>query len=155
MKKSRIRVLLVEDSADDVNLLTAALQRVDAGIDLDVVNDGHEALNYLRRVNSYARVVLPDVILLDLNTPKKNGLEVISEVKADKDLAGIPIVVMTTSNSPTDVRRAYQNGAASYITKPQDFEGLKDFVRHFFEFWRMAEFPSDHGSSNLLRSSRT
>ncbi|HYC71935.1 MAG TPA: response regulator [Opitutaceae bacterium] len=152
MRRSRIRVLLVEDSADDVNLLTSALRRVDAGIDLDVVTDGHEALHYLRRVNSYARAVLPDVILLDLNTPKKNGLEVISEVKADKDLACIPIVVMTTSSSPVDIKRAYQHGAACYVTKPQDFEGLKQFVRNFFEFWRMAEFAVDHGPLNPVRA---
>lgn len=155
MKKSRIRVLLVEDSADDVNLMLTALQRVDAGIDLDVVSDGHEALHYLRRLNSYANAALPDLVLLDLNTPKKNGLEVINEVKADRQLAGIPIVVMTTSNAPTDIKCAYQSGAAAYITKPQDFEGLKDFVRNFFEFWRMAEFPVETSQLNALRSSET
>lgn len=146
MKKQRLRVLLVEDSADDVSLLLGALKRVDAPIDLDVVNDGHEAMHFLRRVNSYANAMSPDVVLLDLNTPKKNGLEVLREVKADEALKSIPMVVMTTSNSPSDIVDAYGIGAACYITKPEDFEELKTFVRNFFEFWRMAEFPAGQSS---------
>ena len=151
MKKQRIRVLLVEDSVDDVALLIQALKKVDVSIDLDVVNDGYEALQFLRRANSYANAAPPDLVLLDLNTPKKNGLEVLREVKADPRLKSIPVIVMTTSNSPSDVSEAYATGAACYLTKPEDFNNLKDFTRSFFEFWRMAEYPDGGDTANPLR----
>lgn len=147
MKKLRVRVLLVEDSADDVSLLTRALKRVDAPIDLDVVTDGYEALQFLRRANSYANAASPDLVLLDLNTPKKSGIEVLRELKADEGLKRTPVVILTTSNSPSDVEEAYGVGAACYLTKPEDFEDLKTFIRVFFEFWRMAEFPAGQNSA--------
>lgn len=154
MKKQRLRVLLVEDSADDVSLLTCALERVAAPIDLDVVNDGYEALQFLRRANSYANAASPDLILLDLNTPKKSGHEVLRDLKGDELLKRTPIIVMTTSNSPADIVSAYKGGAACYLTKPDDFDELKSFVRHLFDFWRMVEFPSCPSSENPFQYSR-
>jgi len=144
---------LVEDSADDASLMVRALKRVDASIDLDVVTDGYEALQFLRHANSFANTTTPDLVLLDLNTPRKNGIEVLRELKADKQLKGIPIVVMTTSNAPSDILDAYAVGAASYITKPEDFEELKEFVRAFFDYWRRAEFPAAQGPAHVLRYS--
>jgi chemotaxis family two-component system response regulator Rcp1 len=79
---------------------------------------------------------------------------VLREVKADQRLKGIPIVVMTTSNSPADIMEAYATGAACYVTKPEDFESLKEFARNFFEFWRMAEYPAAPDAANPLRGSR-
>lgn len=144
---------MVEDSADDASLMVRALKRVDASIDLDVVTDGHEALQFLRRANSFANAATPDLVLLDLNTPRKNGIEVLREMKGDKQLKGIPIIVMTTSNAPTDILDAYEVGAASYVTKPEDFDELKTFVRSFFDYWRMAEFPGRPGSGHGLQFS--
>ena len=154
MKKARLQILLAEDSADDVSLFVRALKRADVAIDMDVVNDGNEALQYLRRLNHYANAPTPDFMFLDLNMPKKNGHEVLVELKQDQHLKTIPVIVLSTSNAPTDIMDSYAVGAACFITKPEDFEELKNFVRKLFEFWRMVEFPSENGLPRLMAGSR-
>lgn len=154
MKKARLHILLAEDSADDVSLFVRALKRADVAIDMDVVNDGNEALEYLRRMNHYANAPTPDFMFLDLNMPKKNGHEVLVELKKDLHLKTIPVIVLSTSSSPADILDSYAVGATCFITKPEDFEELKNFVRKLFDFWRMAEFPSENGLARLLASTR-
>ena len=150
MKKARLHILLAEDSADDVSLFVRALKRADVAIDMDVVNDGIEALEYLRRMNHYANAPIPDFMFLDLNMPRKNGHEVLVELKKDQHLKTIPVIVLSTSNAPTDILDSYAVGATCFITKPEDFEELKTFVLKLFEFWRLAEFPSENGLQRLI-----
>jgi two-component system response regulator len=121
---------------------------------MDVVNDGNEALEYLRRLKHYSNAPTPDFMFLDLNMPKKNGHEVLIELKKDEHLKMIPVIVLSTSSAPADVMDSYAVGATCFITKPEDFEDLKNFVRKLFEFWRLAEFPSENGLSRLLAPAR-
>jgi two-component system response regulator len=143
MKRSSIRILLVEDSADDVNLFTLAARKCGAHIEMDTVSDGEEAVRYLKRQNSYASVKLPDLILLDLNMPRMNGREVLREIKSHSILRRIPVIVMTTSQSPNDIREAYDCGAACYLTKPDRFEDLKKLVSKLSDFWSLPEYEPD------------
>ena len=154
MKKARLQILLAEDSADDVSLFARALKRAEVAIDMDVVNDGNEALQYLRRANHYASAPIPDLMFLDLNMPKKNGHEVLVELKKDQHLKAIPVIVLSTSDAPTDIMDSYASGATCFITKPEDFEELKNFVRKLYEFWRLAEFPSENGLQRATASGR-
>lgn len=136
MKRSQqqhqaIDLLLVEDSATDVFLTKSALEDCEIPIRLHVVTDGLQALNYLRRKT----VRRPDLILLDLNLPKKDGREVLREIKADKHLRQIPVIVLTTSQDPKDVKRAYDLYANSYITKPVNFEHFSNVVRQIESYW--------------------
>lgn len=128
-------VLLVEDNPGDVRLTREALSEGGRQIRLNVVNDGLEAMRYLRREGAYSGAGRPNLILLDLNLPKKDGREVLSEIKADKDLRLIPVVVMTTSDAPPDIRRAYDLHANCYVTKPADFGDFVTLVRSIETFW--------------------
>ena len=129
------QVLLVEDSPTDVLMTQEAFEQANLLSNLHVVEDGVEAVTFLRRAGPYGHVPRPDLILLDWNLPRKNGPEVLAEVKADADLRAIPIVVLTTSQAERDVLTAYGLHANCYITKPVN---LKDFVRAIHEiisFW--------------------
>jgi len=130
-----IEILLVEDSSTDVLLAEEALELAKMRNNLSVVKDGVEAMAYLRKEGVYANVQRPDLILLDLNLPRKDGREVLAEVKADIDLKYIPVVVLTTSRAQEDVLRAYGLHANCYITKPVDFEQFINVVRAIDQFW--------------------
>ncbi len=130
-----IEILLVEDNPGDVRLTREALKEDKVRNRLHVVEDGLAALAWLRREGEYARVPRPDIILLDLNLPKKDGREVLSEIKTDKDLKRIPVVVLTTSRAEEDVLRAYNFNANCYITKPVDLEQFIRVVKAIEEFW--------------------
>ena len=130
-----IEILLVEDSSTDVMLAEEALDRAKMRNNLHVVKDGVEAMAFLRREGPYANVPRPDLVLLDLNMPRKDGREVLAEVKADDDLKYIPVVVLTTSQAQADVLRAYGLHANCYISKPVDFEQFTDVVRAIDQFW--------------------
>ena len=104
-------------------------------IDLSVVRDGDEAMEFLNQRNRFADAPRPDLILLDLNLPRKNGKEVLAEIKADVDLNKIPVVVLTTSRHESDVRKSYGLAGNCYITKPTDFGQFVNIVRHIEEFW--------------------
>ena len=141
LKKQCIRVLMIEDSPDDVDLLSHAVQRLGAPIELDVAGDGDEALRILHEACSVGGQYPTDLILLDLNMPKKSGLEVLREIKGDRQLRQIPIVIVTASRSPSSIEEAYRTGAACYFAKPADFEEMKGFVRNMCDFWKMVCYP--------------
>jgi len=117
-----VEILLVDDDPEDVLLTQEGLQRSPVPGHVNVVNDGDEAVAYLRGEGDYATAILPDLILLDLKMPRKGGLEVLKEIKADEALRRIPVIVLTTSDAPDDILRAYDLQASCYITKPADLE---------------------------------
>jgi two-component system response regulator len=130
-----IEILLVEDNPGDVELTREALEDAKVANRLNVVDDGAEAVDFLFRRGKFSEAPRPDIILLDLNLPKKDGRQVLSEVKTDADLAQIPVVVLTTSQAEEDILRAYQLHANCYITKPVDFNQFMHIVATIEEFW--------------------
>lgn len=132
---STIEILLVEDNPADVDLTKETLAYAKIRNHLHVVRDGEEALAFLRREAPYTDVKRPDVILLDLNLPRKDGREVLQELKLDPELRSIPVVVLTSSDAEKDVVRSYDLGANCYITKPVDLDQFADVVRTIEDFW--------------------
>lgn len=130
-----IEVLLVEDSEADAALVEESLQDSKLKVDLQVVGDGVEALNYLKKKGKYQGVPTPDIIILDLNLPKKDGREVLEDIKGDENLKRIPVVVLTTSSAEEDIYRSYKLHANCYITKPLDFEQFAKIVASIEDFW--------------------
>jgi two-component system, chemotaxis family, response regulator Rcp1 len=130
-----IEILLVEDNPADVRLTMEALREEKIHNNLSVVNDGVEAMAYLRREGTYANAMRPDLILLDLNLPKKDGREVLGEIKNDKNLKCIPVVVLTVSNAEADILKTYNLHANCYITKPLDLEQFSKVVKTIQDFW--------------------
>ena len=130
-----IEVLLVEDDPGDVLMTREAFEEHKLRNRLTVVSDGAEALAYLRREGEYADAVRPDLILLDLNLPRRDGREVLAEIKNDPELYQIPVVVLTTSQADEDILRSYQLHANAYVTKPVDFERFIAVVRQIDEFF--------------------
>jgi chemotaxis family two-component system response regulator Rcp1 len=124
-----IQVLLVDDNEADIDLMREILEVSRLHLEIATVSDGIEAINYLRKKGSYARAVRPDLILLDLNLPRKDGREVLQEIKEDSKLRLIPIVVMTSSAAEGDVVRSYSLGANCYVTKPVDWRAFQEIVR--------------------------
>jgi chemotaxis family two-component system response regulator Rcp1 len=130
-----IEVLLVEDSPGDVRLTREALKDAKVLVNLHVAVDGVEAMAFLNRIGKYTDVPRPDLVLLDLNLPKKDGREVLEEMKVSSSLKTIPVVILTTSASDTDILRSYRLHANCYITKPVDLEGFVDVVKGIDSFW--------------------
>ena len=130
-----IEVLLVEDSPGDVRLTREAFKDAKVHINLHVASDGAEAMDFLNREGKHANAPRPDLILLDLNLPKKDGREVLEEIKESPDLKSIPVVVLTTSASEVDILRSYLLHANCYITKPVGLEGFLEVVRSIDSFW--------------------
>ena len=130
-----IEILLVEDSPSDTDLTIAALAQAKVCNRLSVVEDGVQAMEFLRRLGSYAQAPRPDVILLDLNLPRKDGREVLAEIKADENLKAIPVVVLTTSQAEKDVLQAYSLHANCYVTKPVGFQQFLEVVKAVEGFW--------------------
>jgi CheY-like chemotaxis protein len=128
-------VLLVEDDPGDVVIAREALRAGKLNSKLTVVPDGVEAMAYLRREDGYTEVERPDLILLDLNLPKKSGHEVLAEVKADPQLRKIPIVVLSTSSANEDVELSYENYANVFVTKPVDFDHFTSVVKQIDDFF--------------------
>jgi two-component system, chemotaxis family, response regulator Rcp1 len=140
-----IEILLVEDNPGDVRLTEEALKEGKVVNRLNVVPDGVEALAYLRKEGEYASAETPDLMLLDLNLPKKDGREVLAEVKEDPELRMIPVVVLTTSRDEQDILKSYDLHANCYITKPVDFEQFISVVRAIEDFWlSVVKLPSNH-----------
>ena len=135
MNVTPIELLLVEDSETDVRLTIEALHEAKVKNRLWVVDDGVEALEFLRRQGRYADAPRPDLILLDLNLPRKDGRQVLKEIKNDDSLKCIPVVILTTSKSEEDVLRAYELHANCYITKPVDFNRFMEVVKSIENFW--------------------
>ena len=130
-----IEILLVEDNAADVRLTQEALKEGKVSNNLTVARDGDEALEILQRRGAQAGAVRPDLILLDLNLPRKDGREVLATLKADPALKQIPVVVLTTSSAEVDILKSYQLHANCYITKPVDLEQFIDSMRRIDGFW--------------------
>ena len=130
-----IEILLVEDNPGDVRLTQEALREGKVLNNLNVVNDGVQALAYLRQEGQYSGATRPDIILLDLNLPKKDGREVLAEVKGDANLKRIPVVVLTTSQDETDILKSYELQANAYVTKPVDLNQFIKVLQSFEDFW--------------------
>ncbi len=130
-----IDVLLVDDDPGDTLMIREAFEHNKVRNALECVADGVQAMEYLRREGAYADAVRPDLILLDLNLPRKDGREVLAEIKGDPTLSTIPVVVLTTSHAEEDVLRSYQLHANAYVTKPVDFERFIHIVRQIDEFF--------------------
>jgi len=130
-----VQILLVEDNPGDVRLTIEALKEAKVLNKLTVVKDGMEALSLLRRQGQHARAARPDLILLDLNLPKKDGREVLAEIKADDNLKHIPVVILTTSQDEQDVLKSYNLYANCYITKPVDLDQFITVVKSIEDFW--------------------
>jgi chemotaxis family two-component system response regulator Rcp1 len=130
-----VEILLVEDSPSDAALTIEALEAGKVANKLTLVEDGVEAMEFLRRSGKYAKASRPDLIMLDLNLPRKDGREVLAEIKNDPDLKVIPIIVLTTSHSDKDILQSYQLNANCYITKPVDFTQFIDVVKSIEKFW--------------------
>jgi CheY-like chemotaxis protein len=128
-------ILLVEDNAGDVRLTREALREADVSVELTAVPDGEQALAFLRNEGEHAGASRPDLILLDLNLPRRDGREVLAEIKKDEELCRIPVVVLTTSAADEDILRSYQLHANAYVTKPVDFERFIAVVRQIDEFF--------------------
>jgi chemotaxis family two-component system response regulator Rcp1 len=128
-------ILLVEDSPGDVRLTREALKDAKVYINLHVASDGIEAMAFLNREGEYAHAPRPDLILLDLNLPRKDGRQVLEEIKESPSLKRIPVVILTTSSSDEDVMRSYQFHANCYISKPVDLDGFLKVVRSIDNFW--------------------
>lgn len=135
MASQPIEVLLVEDNPGDVRLTREALRDGKVHNNLSVAPDGVEALAFLRRQGKYADAPRPDVILLDLNLPKKDGREVLEEIKADPSLARIPVVILTSSEAERDIAQAYALHANCYVTKPVDLDQFITVVKSIENFW--------------------
>jgi CheY-like chemotaxis protein len=130
-----IRILLVEDSPSDVAMTVAALRDGRIANVMYTVGDGVSAMEFLRGVESYVGVPRPDLILLDLNLPRKDGHEVLAEIRADHDLTTIPVVMLTTSSAESDVLASYRLHANSYVTKPVGYDAFLTAIRGIEDFW--------------------
>jgi chemotaxis family two-component system response regulator Rcp1 len=130
-----VEILLVEDNPGDIRLIVEVLKEGKIHNHLSVVEDGEEALAYLRREGSYQDVILPDIILLDLNLPKISGTEVLAEIKKDPMLKHIPVIILTTSEAEQDILKAYDLHANCYITKPVNLDQFLTVVRSIENFW--------------------
>src|SRR5215213_11886977 len=126
-----MEILLVEDNEDDILLEQEALAEANLINLMHVVRDGEEALSYLRRKDKYQYAQRPGLILLDINMPRKNGFEVLHEMKADPALSHIPVIMLTTSESEADVVKSYAKGACSFITKPMNFDKFGEVIKQF------------------------
>lgn len=135
MTGTHIEILLVEDDPGDVDLTRECLEEAKVMVNLNVVEDGVEAVAYLRQERQYANAVRPDLILLDLNLPKKDGREVLRDIKTDKHLKHIPVVVLTTSDADEDILKSYNLGANCYVTKPVGLDQFARIVQTIESFW--------------------
>ena len=140
-----IDILLVEDNPGDARLTKEILKESKVRNDLIVVNNGQDALAFLRMEGKYHAQPRPDLILLDLNLPKKDGREVLAEIKADPDLKRIPVVILTSSKADEDIEKSYDLHANCYISKPVDLEQFVRVVRSVEDFWlAIVKLPPDH-----------
>jgi CheY-like chemotaxis protein len=143
MNANLIEILLVEDDPGDVLLIRESFADQKVGNTLTVVNDGVEAMAFLRAEGPYAGRARPDLVVLDLNLPRKNGIEVLAEIKGDPELSPMPVVVLTTSEAEEDILSSYRLHASAYITKPVDFERFRAVVHQIDDFFvGVVQLPS-------------
>ena len=130
-----VEILVVEDSETDVLLTREALKGAKVLNTTHIVDNGEDAMNFLRRLPPYQEAPLPDLVLLDLNLPRRSGLEVLAEIKADPALKAIPVIILTTSQSDEDALKAYRHHANSFVTKPLDFRAFQEVLKSLEQFW--------------------
>lgn len=130
-----VNILLVEDNPADARLIGEVFKDTNVKNTVYIVKDGVEAMDFLNKENGYSDAPKPDIILLDLNLPRKDGREVLKEVKSDEDLKSIPVIILTTSGAEEDLIRTYRNYANCYITKPVDFNELLKVITAIEDFW--------------------
>jgi len=135
MAKAHKIILLVEDNKADIRLIQEALKTISLPPQLVTVRDGLEAITYLYQEGEYTNALRPHLILLDLNLPQKNGIEVLAEIKSDPRLKSIPVIILTTSNNQNDISRCYNLHANGYITKPRNLNQLFQIIKNIDEFW--------------------
>jgi CheY-like chemotaxis protein len=141
-----IEILLVEDNQADVRLTREALKEEKMHVNLCVVGDGVEAMQFLRKEGKFEKAIRPDLILLDLNLPKKDGRQVLKEIKTDENLRTIPVVILTVSKAEEDVLKTYNLHANCYITKPLDLNQFSKVVKSIKEFWMtIVKLPPNEG----------
>ena len=144
MQVNAVEILLVEDNPGDVRLTQEALKESKIRNNLSVVRDGVEAMAFLHNEGSYANAPRPDIILLDLNLPRKDGREVLSEIKQDETLKKIPVVILTTSDDEHDILQSYNLHANCYITKPVDLGRFVTIIKNIEDFWlTIVRLPKD------------
>lgn len=138
-----VEILLVEDNEGDVGLIEEVFEEIKIRNNLHVAEDGEMAVHYLLGEGKYSGSTLPDLVLLDLNLPKKDGREVLEEIKSDDNLKNIPIVILTTSQAEKDILKAYDLHANAYVNKPIDFEQFIEVVKSIANFWlRIVKLPT-------------
>ena len=137
MENQPVKILLVEDNEDDVVMTLEAFREAKMTNVCQVVRDGEEALAFLRGEREFKSEEMPNLILMDINMPRKNGFETLQEIKADPALKHIPVVMLTTSEREVDVLRSFSEGACSYITKPVGFEEFIEVARQFSLYWTL------------------
>jgi len=143
LSTSTFNVLLIEDSKADIDLICEAWQESVFKISVNSVRDGDQALKYLRQQKPFENALRPDLLILDLNLPRKDGWTTLEEIKSDKQLKAIPVIVFTTSESEEDVRRCYSLGANCYISKPFQYNELKEVFQTVEKFWfSVAKLPA-------------
>jgi chemotaxis family two-component system response regulator Rcp1 len=147
MKQQPIEVLIVEDNEADVHLTVTALRDARTANEIHVVGDGDQAMAFLKREGTYANVPRPDLVLLDLNLPNKDGFEVLEEMKADAHLKTIPVIAVTGSDRRSDIARAYDLQVAAYLIKPTSLDDYFSAIRAIKELWFHAVAPSPREAS--------
>lgn len=136
------RLLLVEDDPDDVVLARRVLSRAGIKVEMDVVHDGQEAMDYLKGQGRYQGTEKPRLVLLDLNMPKMDGREVLREIRKDPDLKQLPVIILSTSKAEEDIKYCYRQYANSYVVKPENIKAYDEMMARFTEFWlRTAQLP--------------
>jgi CheY-like chemotaxis protein len=144
MNERAIHILLVEDNAGDARLVVEAFRQTSARCHFSHVVNGVEAVEFLHGRGAHAQAKRPDLILLDLNLPRKDGREVLAEIKSDAALRRIPVIILTTSQSDDDIHRAYDLNANCYVTKPADFDQFTSVIQCLHEFWlKVARLPAE------------
>jgi CheY-like chemotaxis protein len=141
-----VEVLLVEDNPGDIRLIMEGFKEGNISHNINVVNDGEEAVNYLKKIPPFQRRIEPDLVLLDLKLPKKSGFEVLAEIRSEDDLKHVPVIVMTSSESDTDIKNAYFLKANCYITKPSDLDRYSDVIKSIHGFWFTADKMKGKGN---------
>ncbi len=139
----KMKVLVVEDDANDITIIRRAMLKSDVKCELSFAEDGKEALNFLYRQGKFEDAPRPDLILLDLRLPGMDGLEVLAKIKQDDKLRRIPVIVLTGSTREEDMVRAYDSGAASYMTKPVVSKDFVRLIQTVQDYWRIAQIPSE------------
>jgi CheY-like chemotaxis protein len=147
-------ILLVEDDPDDIYLIGEAIDECQLSARIFIVEDGEQMLDYLNQRGEYSdpdQAPRPDLILLDLNMPRKDGREALVEMKENPELRGIPVVVLTTSSAERDMKYSYEQGASGFVTKPVTFTGLREAVCKIADYWiRTVQLPEDNAPDDTV-----